>query len=193
MKRFCNLVVLICAVLVFSVNTAFAGDFSKNTSNAILTSALNKLESINKYDVLNVLAGDNPTGKPIKVMFRNLAVYGHGNCEAITAKTNSGNLVILINNIHEDAPVEAIACLIAHESVHNTTAGTFDEELRAWTMETMTWIAFTNQNPALKDASSYSKLVKRENYIAKLYTKDGNQTTSIENLIASNSAYQNLK
>lgn len=191
MKKLCNVLVLICAALIFSINAAFATDFTANTTNPTLTTALNKLESIGKYDVINVLQGQNSTGKPIKILFRNLAVYGQGTCEAVTGKTASGSLVIMINNIHEDAPVEAIACLIAHESVHHANTKTFAEELRAWTKETMTWIAFTQENPDLK--LSDSKLVKRENYLARLYAKDGNQTTSIEQIIATNSAYQNLK
>ncbi len=191
MKKLCNVLVLICAALILSINAAFATDFTANTTNPTLTTALNKLESIGKDDVINVIQGQNSTGKPIKILFRNLAVYGQGTCEAVTGKTASGSLVIMINNIHEDAPVEAIACLIAHESVHHANTKTFAEELRAWTKETMTWIAFTQENPDLK--ISDSKLVKRENYLAKLYAQDGNQTTSIEHIIATNSAYQNLK
>lgn len=191
MKQLCNVLVLICAALILSINAAFAADFTANTTNPTLTTALNKLESIGKYDVINVIQGQNSTGKPIKILFRNLAVYGQGTCEAVTGKTASGSLVIMINNIHEDAPVEAIACLIAHESVHHANTKTFAEELRAWTKETTTWIAFTQENPDLK--VSDSKLVKRENYLAKLYSQDGNQTTSIEHIIATNSAYQNLK
>ncbi|MDD3237830.1 MAG: hypothetical protein PHV37_07005 [Candidatus Gastranaerophilales bacterium] len=193
MKKLCNIFVLICAAFILSLNTAFAADFSQNTSNATLTSALNVLESANKQDVLTVLGGNNPSNKPIKVMFRNLEVYGYGKCEAVTGKTNNGGYVIFINKIHETAPAEAIACLIAHESVHvaNGCDGTFSEELRAWTMETRTWISLSSQNPTASYDSS--RLVKRENYLSKLYNRDGQQTTSIENLIATNSAYQNLK
>jgi len=191
MKKLCNVLVLLCVALTFSISAAFAGDFTANTTNPTLTSALNKLESIGKTDVINVIQGQNSTGRPIKILFRNLAVYGQGTCEAVTGKTASGSLVIMINDIHENAPIEAIACLIAHESVHEAHTGTFAEELKAWTKETTTWVAFTNENPDLKLADS--KLVKRENYLAKLYTQDGYQTTSIEHIIATNSAYQNLK
>ena len=191
MNRLCNVLVLIFAALVFSVNASIARDFSVNTSNPTLTAALNQLESIGKKEVINVITGKNSTGKPIKILFRNLAIYGSANCEAVTAKTKSGSLVILINNIHQNAPIEAIACLIAHESVHHTNTGTFVEELQAWTTETMTWIAFTNNNPELK--ASDCKLTKRLNYLAKLYSQDDHTTKSIEDIIATNSAYQNLK
>ena len=52
-------------------------------------------------------------------------------------------------------------------------------------------MSFTSQNPSLK--VSDSKLVKRLNYLSKLYVKDGNQMTSIEGLIANNPAYSSLK
>ena len=52
-------------------------------------------------------------------------------------------------------------------------------------------MAFTDVNPSLK--VSDSKLVKRLNYLSKLYVKDGNQNTSIANLIANQPAYASLK
>ena len=73
----------------------------------------------------------------------------------------------------------------------STNTKTYEEEVRAWTTEVQTWVAFTNVNPSLKQNDS--KLVKRLNYLAKLYTKDGNQNTSIANLIANQPAYASLK
>lgn len=116
---------------------------------------------------------------------------GYGTCEAVTAKTADGGLVILISANYKTAPVEAIACLIAHESVHHENTKTYEEEVRAWTTEVQTWMSFTSQNPSLK--VSDSKLVKRLNYLSKLYVKDGNQMTTIEGLIANNPAYASLK
>lgn len=183
---------LICALFIMSfVNVVFASDFSANTKQPVLTEALNKLEAMNNTKVINVLKGQNSTNQPIKVMFRNLAVLGYATCEAVTSKTADGRLVILISSDYKTAPVEAIACLIAHESVHHENTKTYEEEVKAWTCEVQTWVSFTNYNPSLKSADS--KLVKRLNYLSKLYAKDGNQMTSIENLIANNPAYSSLK
>lgn len=192
MSLFSKIVVLFSALILMSVsNVAFAADYTANTKQPVLTAALNRLEAMNNTKVLNVIRGQNSTNKPIKIMFRNLEVMGYGTCEAVTAKTADGGLVILISANYKTAPVEAIACLIAHESVHHENTKTYEEEVRAWNTEVQTWMAFTSQNPSLK--VSDSKLVKRLNYLSKLYVKDGNQMTSIEGLIANNPAYSSLK
>lgn len=185
-------IALICALVVMSVsNAATAADYSVNTKQPVINEALLKLEAMNNRKVLNVIQGQNSTNRPIKIMFRDLAVLGYGTCEAVTAKTADGGLVILISSNYKTAPVEAVACLIAHESVHHENTKTYEEEVRAWTTEVQTWVAFTAQNPSLK--SSDSKLVKRLNYLSKLYVKDGNQMTTIEGIIANNPAYSSLK
>ncbi len=191
MKFMSKLFVLFSAFAILSVSNALAADFSANTKQPVLLSALERLDAMNNRKVLNVLQGQNSTNQPIKIMFRDLAALGYGTCEAVTAKTTEGKLVILISSNYKTAPVEAVACLIAHESVHHENTKTYEEEVRAWTCEVQTWVAFTQLNPSLK--SSDSKLVKRLNYLSKLYAKDGNQMTSIENLIANNPAYSSLK
>ena len=187
-----KIIVLFSALIIMSVsNVALASDFTANTKQPVLTAALNKLEAMNNTKVINVIKGQNSTRQPIKIMFRNLSALGYGTCEAVTAKSADGKLVILISANYKTAPVEAIACLIAHESVHHENTKTYEEEVKAWNTEVKTWLSFTNVNPSLKNSDS--KLVKRLNYLSKLYTKDGNQMTSIENLIANNPAYSTLK
>ena len=187
-----KIIVLFSALIIMSVsNVALASDFTANTKQPVLTAALNKLEAMNNTKVINVIKGQNSTRQPIKIMFRNLSALGYGTCEAVTAKSADGKLVILISANYKTAPVEAIACLIAHESVHHENTKTYEEEVKAWNTEVKTWLSFTNVNPSLKNSDS--KLVKRLNYLSKLYTKDGNQMTSIEGLIANNPAYATLK
>lgn len=192
MKFMSKVLVLFSALILMACsNVALAGDFSANTKQPVLVAALNKLEAMNKTQVISVIQGNNSTGKPIKLMFRNMAAMGYGTCEAVTAKTADGRLVIIISSNYKNAPVEAVACLIAHESVHHENTKTYEEEVRAWTTEVQTWVAFTNVNPSLKESDS--KLVKRLNYLSKLYKKDGNQNTSIATLIANQPAYASLK
>ncbi len=187
-----SLTVILCVLVLSNFsNYVLAADYSANTKQPVLTEALNRLEAMNNKKVLDVIQGQNSTNKPIRIMFRDLAALGYGTCEAVTAKTSEGKLVILISSNYKTAPVEAIACLIAHESVHHENTKTYEEEVRAWTMEVQTWISFTQVNPSLK--SGDSKLVKRLNYLSKLYTKDGNQMTTISNIIANNPAYSSLK
>ena len=191
MKLMSRVIVLFSALVLMLFNVASAADFTANTTQPVLTEALHKLEVMNNRKVLDVIQGNNSTNRPIKIMFRNLEVLGYGTCEAVTAKTADGGLVILISSNYKTAPVEAVACLIAHESVHHENTKTYEEEVRAWNTEVKTWISFTDVNPSLK--SSDSKLVKRLNYLSKLYKNDGNQMTTIAGIIANNPAYSTLK
>lgn len=189
MKR---LFVLLCVIVSFfcAKNATIASNFQNITTNSKISDSLMRLEMINRNDVLVILNGRNQTGKPIRVMFRDLAVYGMNNCEAVTMKTQSGGLVIYINKKHEDAPSEAIACLIAHESQHHTQTNTKQEELRAWLKEVSTWNEFIRKDKTL--AYSNSPLVKRLNYIDKLYTKDNQGSEGIEKIIVQHPAYKGL-
>lgn len=187
-----KLYLLFCIVffICFTFNTTIAGGYEKITSNAKISAAISALETVDRNDVIAILSGRNSTGKPIRVMFRNLAIYGCTQCEAFTAKTRGGDLVIYINEEHKDAPVETLACLIAHESQHHTFTNTRAEELRAWVSETTTWNAFVRKNRSV--AYLNHPLVKRENYISKLYVKQ-NGVDNIKQLIAKNPVYANLQ
>ena len=123
-------------------------------------------------------------------MFRELEVYGLANCEAVTMKTQAGGLVIYINKKHQNAPKEALACLIAHESQHHTQTGTKAEEVRAWVMEVSTWNAFVRQNSQV--AYSNSTLVKRLNYIDNVYTKQQGGVMGIEKVVSNIGMYKDL-
>lgn len=187
-----KLYLLFCIVffICFTFNTTIAGGYEKITSNAKISAAISALETVDRNDVIAILSGRNSTGKPIRVMFRNLAIYGCTQCEAFTAKTRGGDLVIYINEEHKDAPVETLACLIAHESQHHTFTNTRAEELRAWVSETTTWNAFVRKNRSV--AYLNHPLVKRENYISKLYVRQ-NGVDNIRQLIAKNPVYANLE
>jgi hypothetical protein len=167
---------------------AFSNDYSTISKNPKIVDSLQRLESIHKGDVLSILYGNNPTGQPIRVMFRELEVYGLGNCEAVTMRTKSGGVVIYINKKHQDAPSEAIACLIAHESQHSALTGTMQEEVRAWIQEVTTWNSFLRQNKDL--AYMKSPLTKRLNYLGRLYNSEGQK--QIEAVIAKQPIYAGL-
>ena len=174
--------------LFFSVQYSFALDYSPISTNQKIVAALNSLDSINRRDVIAILYGRNATKKPIRVMFRDLAVFGYQDCEALTVRTKNNGLVIYISNEHRGASPECIACLIAHESQHHTFTNSRAEELRAWVSETQAWNEFVRRNKEL--ATSSDPLAKRENYIAKIRAKGGVQ--GIQKLIATNPVYKGL-
>ena len=187
MKKACLLIyVIVC--LVFGFQSTFALDYSTITKNPKIIAALDSLDSINRRDVIAILYGRNNTKKPIRVMFRNLSVYGCDDCEALTMKTRDGGLVIYINEQHKGASPECIACLLAHESQHHPFTNSKSEELRAWISETQAWNELTKRNKSL--AYSTEPLAKRENYIAKIRANSG--VAGIEKIIASNPVYQGL-
>lgn len=190
MKKFFIVVAIIMTHFFAKANTIQANDFAENTANSRIAASLYMLNDLGQRDVISVLKGQNATGKPIRIMFRNLDIYGCGDCEAFTTKTKAGSLVIFINEEHKEAPLEAIACLIAHESQHHTMTNTKQEELRAWLKEVSTWNAFVRKDPLV--ANSNHPLIKRENKIAKLNARDNGQGKAIEQVIAQNPVYAGL-
>lgn len=187
MKRILlSIYVVFC--LLIGVELAFALDYSTISTNPKITAALDALVSINRRDVIAILYGQNATRKPIRVMFRDLAVYGCSDCEALTTPTKAGGLVIYLNQEHRGARVEGIACLLAHESQHHTFTNTAAEELRAWVSESQAWNEFLKRNKDL--ATSTDPLAKRENYIARIRAKNG--VAGIQKLIAANPVYAGL-
>lgn len=185
-KVLLSLFMVLC--LIFGAGAADALDYSKISTNAKIVSALTALDGINRRDVIAILYGKNATKKPIRVLFRDLAMMGHGDCEAMTVPTKNNGLIIYINSQHRGASPELVACLIAHESQHHTFTNTKQEELRAWLSETQAWNEFARRNKAL--ASSTEPLAKRERYIAKVNTKSGIQ--GVRKIIASNPVYAGL-
>ena len=186
-KRFFALILVIMSLFI-SAQMTFALDYSKITTNAKITAALDKLNEINRRDVIAILYGNNNTKQPIRIMFRDLAVYGYADCEALTVPTRNNGLIIYINSQHKGASPECIACLIAHESQHHTFTNTRQEELRAWVSETQAWNELVKRNRAL--ATATEPLAKRENYIAKIRNKGG--IAGIEKIIAANPVYKDL-
>lgn len=177
--------------LVFSTNIGHSSDFALITKNTEIAAALTALESVGRHDVISILKGNNSSGEPIRVLFKDLTIYGASDCEALTTKTQSGKIVIYINSEHKGAPSEAIACLIAHESQHHTLTNTKAEETRAWLKEVSTWNAFVRRDRTV--ALLKHPLVKRENYIAKLNARDNGEGGEIKKVIASNPVYAGLK
>ena len=187
MKRFLISLFLVVGI-IFGSQDAFAGDYSNISNNAKIIQAMAALEGIGRRDVIAILSGRNATRRPIRVMFRDFAMFGYQDCEAITVKTKAGGLVIYINQEHKSASPECIACLLAHESQHHTFTNSKAEELRAWISETQAWNELVKRNKQL--ALSNEPLAKRENYIAKLRANNG--IAGIQKIIASNPVYAGL-
>lgn len=189
MKKLLVVVCIALSLVSFNLESVFALDYSRISTNTKIIAALDSLYSINRKDVISILNGNNATRKPIRIMFRDLAMFGYQDAEALTIPTKNSGLVIYISNEHRGASPECIACLIAHESQHHAFTNTRAEELRAWVSESQAWNEFIKRNKTL--ATSNEPLAKRENAIAKIRTKGGIQ--GIQKLIATNPVYAGLQ
>src|SRR5574344_279429 len=152
-----------------------AASMNKYSDNSKIISALEVLQTINENDVFTRLDRGS-----IKIMFYDLSLidFSYAKHYAVSSTDENGNNFILINSRYQGAPVEAIASLIAHESVHVLPQATLEEEVQATTKEAQTWLKLRNR---VSVNASENELVKRENRLALMYQSSGSIKSSIEN------------
>ena len=173
---------VLVGLLVFftlTVAEAFAYNLKSFTSDSKILSAMQLLEQNGELDVFA-----NLKKNAVKVKFYHLSM---NNVYAANAYDEFGRRVILINSIYKDAPVEQIACLIAHESYHTARKATLEEESLATTKEASCWTKLRRKGVSYPQ----TKLTNRLNKIASLHmasVQDGNNY--IEDKIASSSFYR---
>ena len=174
-----KVLVVLMFIMFLGVNQAQAANVSKYSDDYKVQAALTVLENIGSNDVFTRLDKNQ-----VKIMFYDLTMidYSYANHYAVASTDENGENFILINSKFQNSPKEAIACLIAHESVHVLPQATMAEEVQATTVEAQTWLKVranvTNTN---------DKLVQREMKLADNYEADNNR---IAQAIASNSFYQ---
>ena len=172
---------VLVGLLVFftlTITQAFAYNLKSFTSDAKIMSAMQLLEQNGEYDVFA-----NLKKNAVKVKFYHLSM---NNVYAANAYDEFGRRVILINSIYKDAPVEQIACLIAHESCHTARKATLEEETTATTKEAACWTKLKRSNVTYPQ----TKLTKRLDQVAGMYLASGNGSAEIEDRIASSSFYR---
>ena len=173
---------VLVAMMVFftlTVTQAFAYNLKSFTSDAKIMAAMQLLEQNGDYDVFA-----NLKKNAVKVKFYHLSM---NNVYAANAYDEFGRRVILINSIYKDAPIEQIACLIAHESCHTARKATLEEETTATSKEAACWAKLKRNDATYPQ----TKLTKRLDKIAGLHlasAQDGNNY--IEDKIASSSFYR---
>lgn len=86
------------------------------------------------------ILGNNLTGEPIKVEFKDLGEIGkeYSGFDALGWKKGN-KLYIFINQKHKTAPPGALAALLSHEALHQDEYNSLAEETYAWTMEASVW------------------------------------------------------
>ena len=175
-----NIVVLCFVFLFFTVTQAFAYKLTDFSSDSKILEAMSILEQAGETEVFANLKKNS-----VKVRFYNLSAMSAGQrVYAANTYDQYGRRVILINSIYKTAPVEQIACLIAHESCHTARKATLEEETRATQKEAMCWIKLKNNSVTYPQ----NKLTKRLDRLAGLQSSGNN---AIQNTIASSSFYRN--
>ena len=173
---------VLVALFIFvtlTVSQAFAYNLKTFTSDSTILAAMELLEQNGEYDVFA-----NLKKNAVKVKFYTLSM---SNVYAANTYDSYGRRVILINSAYKNAPIEQIACLIAHESCHVARKATLEEETTATSKEASCWAKLKKVGVTYPQ----TKLTKRLNSLADLHNDsiaDGNDY--IGDKIASSSFYR---
>ena len=179
-----KLVVLFSAfVILLSSQAAFAYRASDFSSDTKIISALNLLEQSGETDVLRNLKKNG-----IRVSFDDLTSYTYNASKAYAISTYNqyGTRVIMINSMYKNAPVEQIACLVAHESMHVKRIADLEEETIATQKEAATWTRLKVASKTYPD----TKLTRRLDKLSSMYLASSNGNNIIQNKIATSGFYK---
>lgn len=149
--------------------------------------ALEIIKNSPNKELYDIYSGNNPSKKPIRVEFMDLAILNHNysNYDSIGWKRKN-KLYIYINIKHTNAPIEALAALIAGRIIHVDDYDSYNEEIYAWVNEGLLWRYLTLENPELSQVKH--KLVVREEVIKKIIEADYS-LKYLEKFIYSNKGY----
>lgn len=153
--------------------------------------ALDMLKGTNGEFSRNAILGNNLSGRPVKIEFRDLGTISpdYAKFDALGWKKNK-QLFIFINPRHKDAPPGALAALLSHEALHQDEYNSLAEETYAWTMEASVWYEIVKLYPESND--ELHPLVVRENTLKKLFERGGYSNKYIKKTVMSNEGYKNL-
>ena len=136
-----------------------AWDADRDTIVLELTDERNALERVSMHFA-------NLKKNAVKIKFYDFAAMGYGqNVYAASTYDSFGNRVIYVNTLYKDAPVEQIACLIAHESCHILRKSNMQEETVATQKEAACWTKYRNSSTTYPQ----NKLTKRLDKLANMY------------------------
>ena len=157
----------------------------------IIYVALDMLKGTNGEFSRNAILGNNLSGRPVKIEFRDLGTINpdYAEFDALGWKKNK-QLFIFINPRHKDAPPGALAALLSHEALHQDEFNSLAEETYAWTMEASVWYEISKLYPESID--ELHPLVIRENMLKKLFERGSYSNRYIKKTVMSNEGYKNL-
>ncbi len=165
--------------------------YKSTGKDEVIYVALDMLKGTNGEFSRNAILGNNLSGKPVKIEFRDLGTINpdYENFDALGWKKNK-QLFIYINPRHKDAPPGALAALLSHEALHQDEYNSLAEETYAWTMEASVWYEILKLYPESND--KLHPLVVRENTLKKLFVRGNYSDKYIKKTVMSNEGYKNL-
>jgi hypothetical protein len=169
-------------------------DYAQVTKDPRLVKALDLMVGTTGEWAKQAILGNNVSGKPVKVLFKNLSSLSpaYATFDALGWQGANGQLFIYLNMKHQNAPAEALASTLSHEAVHQDALCSLEEETYAWGYEADVWIQMKKRNPELNNLSNTIPLVKRLNTLETLFKGSNYTTASIRKVVASNPGYQGL-
>lgn len=172
------------ALLFLTVNQAFAYRMTDFSSDTKIIAAMQLLERSGEQDVFR-----NLQRNAVRIKFDSLSMvaFNSSKCYAVSTYNQFGSRVILINSLYKDAPVEQIACLIAHESCHTAKMATLEEESTATQKEAACWTRLKDQSKVYPN----TKLTQRLDKLAGLYLASDTNNNLVEQKIANSGFYRN--
>jgi len=179
-----RIIVLIACLFVMFSSEVSAMNVNKFTEDMKIKSALEMLDDIGANEIF-----ENLMENSVKIRFYDLGQisYGYRNHFAMNTTDDWGNRVILINIKYQNAPVEQIACLIAHESCHKAAVATLTEETTATRKEAQYWSVLQKRNFEYTD----TPLTKRLNSLVNLESSSTVDHDYIQERISNSNFYQN--
>ena len=178
-----KVILTIIALLVLSIDTVFAENLDKYSSDGRIQSALNLLNDTNAIEVF-----DNLKEQKVKIKFYDFSLMGFSYANVHAMKALSGSQkYILINSNYKNSPPEAIACLIVHESFHKLSKPTLEEEILCTTKEAIYWDKLQDET---KNYDKNNVLIARLNRLSELHSASCENNDLIRDKIANSPFYQ---
>ena len=179
-----KIMLLTACLVVLSANQVLAVNVKYFSNDYKIQSALTLLDNAGASEVF-----DNLRENSVKIIFYDLTQisFSYKNHFAINSTDLWGNRYILINMKYKNAPIEQIACLIAHESCHKGKIATLDEETKATRTEAQYWSILKKRNVEY----SQTALLARLNSLSNLEHISTVSHDYIQEKISNSSFYKN--
>ncbi len=172
-----------------------AEEYALVTNDNIIIKALDALKGTTGEWSRQAILGNNLSGKPFKISFQNIEEKlskRHTEYDSL-GWIEKGQFYIFIDGKNQKAPPEVIACLLAHEAIHQDIYNSVNEEAFGWAYEADVWIQLKAKNPELnKLKENEIPLVKRLNMLEEAFRKGNYSVSEIKLLIEKNNVYQTL-